>query len=500
MNNKICLWIMIVSLPMILEAQQITGKTSAGSFGSPPVALSIEVAFIDPSGNNILDAGETGRITLTVSNSGKVDAQNVIAKFSTSIQQPKLVFPPSISLGTIAAGTSSTKEVSITASETISNQVLDIAIEVTATDLIALLQKNLTMITKEKVITESIAPDIEILEPVRITTRGIKVVDQKGDYQTEKSSVVVKGVVTDASGVKLISINGKEIQFSLTAKGAEFSHIASLQIGTNPIEIKALDNYGNQRGMVLEVVREEALLVGQYYGLIIAIQDYQSSEMNDLEYPIQDAQKLIKTLTTSYKFEPNNITFLKNPKRTDIIEAFDQLAKKLTENDNLLIFYGGHGYWDEKLKQGYWLPANASQATRTEWISNGTVRDYIGGVSTKHTLLVSDACFSGGIFKTREAFTAAPPAIQMLYKRPSRKAMTSGTMKESVPDKSVFVEYLIKRLQENKESMLTAEVLFSSFKQAVINNSPIKQIPQFGEIRETGDEGGDFIFMRREVK
>ena len=66
----------------------------------------------------------------------------------------------------------------------------------------------------------------------------------------------------------------------------------------------------------------------------------------------------------------------------------------------------------------------------------------MNGIKTKHTLLVADACFSGGIFKTRSAFGTPPAATNALYNLPSRKAMTSGTLTE-VPDKSVFVEYLI---------------------------------------------------------
>ncbi len=168
----------------------------------------------------------------------------------------------------------------------------------------------------------------------------------------------------------------------------------------------------------------------------------------------------------------------------------------ITVHDNLLIFYAGHGYWDEKFKQGYWLPSNASRDNRIKWISNSTIVDFIRGIETTHTLLITDACFSGGIFKTRKAFNDAPPAVTELYKLPSRKAMTSGTLKE-VPDKSVFVEYLTKRLESNVEKYLTSEQLFTSFRTAVINNSPVNQIPQFGEIRQSGDEGGDFIFIKR---
>ena len=73
--------------------------------------------------------------------------------------------------------------------------------------------------------------------------------------------------------------------------------------------------------------------------------------------------------------------------------------------------------------------------------------------------------------------------------------MTSGNLKEEVPDKSVFLQYLIKRLEENKEKFLSSGVLFSSFFDAVISNS--ENIPQFGVIHNVGDEGGDFIFIKR---
>jgi ABC-type uncharacterized transport system substrate-binding protein len=118
------------------------------------------------------------------------------------------------------------------------------------------------------------------------------------------------------------------------------------------------------------------------------------------------------------------------------------------------------------------------------------------GIPAKHTLLITDACFGGGIFKSRDAFAKASVAINQLYELPSRKAMTSGALKE-VPDKSVFIEYLVKRLQNNTTKYLSSEQLFASFKIAVINNSSNGQVPQFGEIKETGDEGGDFIFIHK---
>jgi tetratricopeptide (TPR) repeat protein len=235
----------------------------------------------------------------------------------------------------------------------------------------------------------------------------------------------------------------------------------------------------------------------RYYALLIAVSNFGSnSGIKNLDYPLQDAERVQQLLTAHYTFEQRNVTLLANPNRATVIRTLDELSQRLTTEDNLLIFYAGHGFWDARIHQGFWLPSDARRDDRAEWLSNSTLRDYINGIRTKHTLVVADACFSGGMFKTRAAFEGAPRAIQELYKLPSRNAMTSGAMAE-VPDKSVFVTYFLKRLLENRETHLSAETLFSSLRLAVINNSPNAQVPQYGEIREVGDEGGDFIFVRR---
>ncbi len=230
------------------------------------------------------------------------------------------------------------------------------------------------------------------------------------------------------------------------------------------------------------------------WALLIGENEYQSNSINDLAEPIDDARELAEILLGKYDFYDEEMIFLENPTREQIIASFDYLAANIKPADNLLIFYAGHGLWDESLEKGYWIPSDATTSNRANWFSNSDLKDYISGIKSHHTLLISDACFSGGIFKTRDAFNEISPATYELYKLPSRKAMTSGAM-TTVPDHSVFIEYLIKRLDENELPFLSSEQLFASFKIAVINNSPTNQVPQFGEIRESGDEGGDFLFI-----
>ncbi len=236
-------------------------------------------------------------------------------------------------------------------------------------------------------------------------------------------------------------------------------------------------------------------LENTYHALLIGVEDYKHSSVPRLQYPVGDAEDLAQVLEAHYAFESEDITILRNPTRNELIESLDRLRKKVTEKDNLLIFYAGHGVWEEELNQGYWLPSNASMNTKSNWISNSTVRDYVRGIKTKHTLLIADACFSGGILRERSAFENSRAMLE-LYKMPSRKALTSGTLK-TVPDKSVFMQYLLKNLLDNDQPLLSTDELFRKFKIAVINNSPNAQVPQYGPIWQAGDEGGEFIFLKK---
>lgn len=232
-----------------------------------------------------------------------------------------------------------------------------------------------------------------------------------------------------------------------------------------------------------------------YHALLIGVKDYEESRLN-LIYPISDVNNLAKVILDNYTFELGKVHILENPTRAEIFRTLISLKNSLGPNDNLLIFYAGHGWWDEEMGQGYWLPSDAESNVRVNWITNSEITEYIKAIKTKHTLLISDACFSGSIFKTRSAFINDDKNIELIYKKPSRKAITSGTL-ISVPDKSVFIEYLINKLEVNDEAFLPAEKLYLNFRDAVTNNSINKQRPLYGEIWNSGDEGGDFIFIKK---
>ncbi len=317
-----------------------------------------------------------------------------------------------------------------------------------------------------------------------------------------EKSINLLGRVHDPEDLNVFLVDGQMV--TLSEEGI-FQHEVFLIGGDNPIKIVRVNKSGDieEREIIIEctafggpgLINDSPLASKtKYYALLIGVNEYINPEINDLDNPISDAQKLKDVLLKNYTFEEENVLFLKNPTQADLISSLDQLTNKITSEDNLLIFFAGHGYWDNKGKVGYWFPADATRNSTLNWFRNSTLRDFIGSIESRHTLLIADACFSGAIFKTRAAFTEIPRGIEKLNKLPSRKAMTSGILQE-VPDESVFLKYLVKNLDENEDPFLTSEFLFSSFKTAVMNNS--SNVPQFGVIQNVGDEGGDFVFVKR---
>lgn len=265
----------------------------------------------------------------------------------------------------------------------------------------------------------------------------------------------------------------------------------SLKLGINNILIEVFASEGT---LSRNVTIEYSLYAARNFALIIGNQQYDDPQISELEEPLKDATELYNTLTQQYNFNAENVILLKNETKEKIIGTLHELRSIVTPTDNLLIFYAGHGYWDEGMGVGYWLPKDARKNNPVNWIPNTELTNYLGAIKSKHTLLIADACFSGGIFKTRAAFNSTY-AVEMLYQLNSRKAITSGTYKNVVPDKSVFLQYFLKNLKENTNEYLSAEELFSKMKTAVINNS--ENVPQYGTIQNVGDEGGDFIFIKR---
>ena len=358
------------------------------------------------------------------------------------------------------------------------------------------IQVDYIKISKLTPLSVNAPPDIFFKDPLKINYAT----SVSEAYKTAEKEITIAGQVTDDGGVFDLFVNSSEVLFK---SDGEFIVKIPLAPDINLVRIVARDKQmvTSEKVIYLERVvadqipsEKDNFAEVNFYALLISVGQYEDPAITDLDQTISDGSKLKEILVKKYSFPEKNVKWLQNPDRENLIVAFDTLGKTLTKEDNLLIFYAGHGYWNENLKVGYWMPSDSKISNPANWFANSTIRDYVGGIKAKHILLISDACFSGGILKTRNALANVPTGIMSLYNMPSRKVMTSGTLTE-VPDESIFMKYLLKQLEENQDQYVSSEQLFSKIKMAVLNNS--KTVPQFGTIQDTGDEGGDFIFIRK---
>ncbi|MFP4489535.1 MAG: caspase domain-containing protein [Bacteroidales bacterium] len=320
--------------------------------------------------------------------------------------------------------------------------------------------------------------------------------DMSRVFVTSESSFDLAGEIESTAANLAVNINGRPAE---NMENNFFWQKVKLNPGSNTLQIDILSDGQIEKSYDYKLfytapitsLAGESVNTGTYYALIIGINNYPAMGEN-LSNAVRDAKALYDVLADRYIFEKKNMNLLLNPKREDLYNAFDKLSSKVTENDNLLIFYAGHGLWEENSQLGYWLPSDARRESRAAWFPNSSLVDYLKAIKSKHTLLISDACFSGSILKTRNVMDEASVNIEELYRLPSRKAITSGTLTE-VPDESIFIKYLLDRLEKNKNKYLPSESLYSRIRVAVENNGPT--IPRTGVIQGVGDEGGDFIFI-----
>ncbi len=244
---------------------------------------------------------------------------------------------------------------------------------------------------------------------------------------------------------------------------------------------------------------------GEYYAFIIGINHYQY--LSQLSMAVTDAQTVAHVLKEQYGF---HVTLLLNKQatRSGIMSIFNQLNKKLTKNDHLLIYYAGHGYYDKEGNASYWLPTNAKKNEDTEWINSASITTHLKRNRARNILVVSDSCYSGTLTRKRsnDIQLATTPAerrhyLKKMREKKSRVLIASGG-NEPVLDSggrghSIFAQVFLDGLRQMTDSAFTAEELF--IKQTIQERvaGKVAQTPEFQVIRQSGHDSGDFVFQRR---
>jgi len=270
-------------------------------------------------------------------------------------------------------------------------------------------------------------------------------------------------------------------------------------LGLVGVSLLATDIRAQQRDLLaLPKVKAGSLPIeGDYWALLVGIDDYQNAPK--LETAVKDVTGVRDVLVTRYGFSLEKITMLMNSSatRTNIEHELYNLSQLTKPDDSILIYYAGHGQYDEDGRLGWWVPVEGDPKNPGTFITNASIRDYIEGMKARHVYLVADSCFSGTLFgKSRGLPPINDQFFSRLYQKRSRWGLTSGG-NEPVADRgkgghSIFAYHFITLLKENLDPYLIPSVIFDRIAPSIANNAD--QTPRSEPLKGAGDEGGQFIF------
>ncbi|HFE32806.1 MAG TPA: caspase family protein, partial [Gammaproteobacteria bacterium] len=265
------------------------------------------------------------------------------------------------------------------------------------------------------------------------------------------------------------------------------------------------------RGISLQPVEKPPVptfVKGRYRALVIGNDDYRDPQKRwpSLETAVKGARAVADMLKNRYGFD--DVQLLENATRREMLIALDELGRNVLPNDNVLVYYAGHGFLDSETGKGYWVPVDAQGTDKTTFLRNSSIRDELNTIAARgrHTLLIADSCFSGSLL--RSGTRALPPQVdseryyQKVAQKKSVQIMAAGGV-EYVDDNykstghSPFTHFLLNELKYSDRPLLTVSELSQNVEKAVANN--VSQVPETGVLQGAGDELGEFIFINVEV-
>ncbi len=522
----------IFVIPLVF-ADEVTFRIN---IAPQPPKLSATVAFSEPSGNNILDAGESGRLAVTVSNGGQGDAFDVEAEVSAETAVKGLGFNKNITFGNIPAGQSVKRDVEVWAAEDLPTGEAKFLINF-----------------KEANGFESDGLKLSLrtggFESPRLVVADVSIDDSNKDARIEPAELVEvrakiqnmgygngRGVVVDVETGRNVFIgHGSKAHFELgdmtpgQVKEVRFTFYTNKQIRSGdkiPLSLKigeARPQFGlvKELGFVMQAARkktEEVVVAkGAEFGIKLATRLTIDVDMKipegksagefdvavvignkhystkagipDVEYADRDAKIMKEYLIRTFGFREDNVIYEEDATLGKFREIFGtgrnprgklfNYVKK--DVSNVFIYYVGHGAPDLQTQEAYFVPVDAIPDHIAD---NGyrlqTFYDNLSKIPAKGVTVVLDACFSGSS-ASGQLFRGISPAmvrVKKEYQGPKNARVITSAAADQVsawyPEMrhSLFTYYFLKGLGGAADSNSDGKITIGEMKLYLTDNVP----------------------------
>ncbi len=365
-------------------------------------------------------------------------------------------------------------------------------------------------------------PKIEIIDPPLRPQRGSLMVVTRGLVEAR----TVIGKVHAPAGILAFLVNDQDFipepdgtfKLKIPLKGKETPvHLAAIDKNSRRTELefvifqdlktaaplpKPEPSEAKEEGKTLAALLPREMF-GGYYALIIGNNAYRHLPV--LDTPHNDAKALAKVLAERYGFKTQ---VLLDATRYDILKALNEYRKTLTEKDNFLVYYAGHGTLEKVTERGFWLPVDAELENTANWVSNQDITDLLRIMAAAHVMVIADSCYSGSLTRNAVARLEAGMTpekkaewVKLMLKAKSRMALTSGGLNPVLDSggggHSVFAKALLQTLEKN-QGILESFRLYTEVSALVADaarSEDFHQVPEFSPIRHAGHEAGEFFFV-----
>jgi hypothetical protein len=220
---------------------------------------------------------------------------------------------------------------------------------------------------------------------------------------------------------------------------------------------------------------------------LIGINEYKHKPLNSC---VKDVQDFKQALLDRYDFELNDIYEVYDNDATlkNIYDALDKYVMTLKESDNLIIYYSGHGSYNQNLEMGYWVPIDGTKGD-SSYLSNQTLVSFLEKMKAQHIFLISDSCFSASLLRT-----ISTKQNSDYERKKSRWALVSAfeeALDSNRGENSLFGETIINFLEQQTTDFKVSDLITYIKNEYEINQL---QTPQGHPIAIKGHEGGELFF------
>ncbi|WP_042703122.1 caspase family protein, partial [Azospirillum sp. B506] len=311
--------------------------------------------------------------------------------------------------------------------------------------------------------------------------------------RTRGGTMTLRGIVADSANLAEARVNGRWVFID---EQGQFRTSIPVEPGATEATLTMTDETGKTTEQRIAIDSAAAAPdpaappKPRKIALMIAVDSYRDGAIPALATPDADIKAVGKALNDHLGYETR---VLRNPTKAQIGDALRKLGREVGEQDQVMVYYAGHGYELAETGTGYWLPADAETTSARNWVSNNDIGRFLSRMPAKHVMVVSDSCYSGAFTKEQKIDASRLANETEIRQRRSVMALSSGG-DEPVADGDVNSPFAValktRVLGLPKDS--SGYALYQEVRQDVTSEAP--QTPQYGVIRTAGyDEGGDFI-------